>query len=377
MSDPFFYPAADEPYIEATMGCILVGENLQVCNETLCRTSAPVPVPMRDLTARGDLVSAVAGPTGPISSPVPLGNQGEWLGVTGNTPTALQWTNMPDESSFISECEFTAKGDLLVGNGSTQPLAPTATALPVGTDGQVLIADSEAPLALKWVPNLYSFTQVGQLLASDSNCNPVRISGTLCDILYYNSLCLAGWTGGVKGQALFAPHCTEKGSLIVGCGIDESRCFYPINQNGQVLAADSICPLGLKYCEPASGYQTTTGTCYSNTDSSQYQKWDELPSTAFPAGSKVFVQTTFSIQMVTSSGLKCGCLNLCQGNSQSMPICWIYPHRESGNNGWKNSSVSYIVPSWDANCALSFQIRSEGDIDYNLELQTSAFVLQT
>lgn len=377
MSDPFYYPSANEPYIEATMGCVLVGDNLEVDDETLCRVAGPVPVPLKVLTACGDLVSAVSNVPTATPAALPLGEQGQWLATTFLTPIGLQWSYMPDEKIFVSGDQFTAKGDLLIGNGCTRPLEQTATALPVGTAGQLLSSDPTAPLGVKWCTNNYYFSQGQKILASGDNNIPIEVGGNTADILLYNSACPAGWAG-CFGKNYLVPNCTQFASLVVGCSPDLSSCFYPFPaQNGYVLRSDSLCALNLKYSEILTGNYQTPGQCVRVDNSGiSIDEWDEIPGTAFPSGSKVFVQVTVDMSVINYN--QCGYYALCQGNSASPQTCYkyIYGNPVGCTHPEKTTSISYIVPSWNTSCPLTFQVYQEGTNSfYDIRFQTSAFVL--
>jgi hypothetical protein len=378
MSDPFYYPSANEPYIEATMGCVLVGDNLEVDDETLCRIAGPVPVPLKVLTACGDLISAVSNVPTATPAALPLGEQGQWLATTFLTPIGLQWSYMPDEKIFVSGDQFTAKGDLLIGNGCTRPLEQTATALPVGTAGQLLSSDPTAPLGVKWYTNDCYFSQGQKILASGDNNIPIEVGGSTADILLYNSACPAGWAG-CFGKNYLVPNCTQFASLVVGYSPDLSSCFYPFPaQNGYVLTSDSFCALNLKYTEPVTGNYQTPGQTVTIEDSGiPVDEWDEIPGTAFPSGSQVFVQTTISMSVINFN--QSGYYTLCQGNSVSPQTCWSYYYISVGLGitPERATSISYIIPSWDASCPLTFKVYEDGTNSYyKIRFQTSAFALQ-
>jgi hypothetical protein len=101
------------------------------------------------------------------------------------------------------------KGDLVAGSG-----LDTAARVPVGTDGQVLTADSTQVTGLKWAP------------------------------------------GGSGGGAVAAdPIWDAKGDLAVGTGAD-TAARLAAGATGQVLTADPTTASGLKWAAPAAGANT-------------------------------------------------------------------------------------------------------------------------
>ena len=56
------------------------------------------------------------------------------------------WTATNTNSAYVNKSAYTAKGDILVASGANTPIV-----LAVGSDGQVLVADSAEASGLKWV----------------------------------------------------------------------------------------------------------------------------------------------------------------------------------------------------------------------------------
>src|SRR5262245_50404566 len=74
--------------------------------------------------------------------PSPSGQDGKWLTVAGG---AMVWTTLP--ASGILPSIIDAKGDLIVGTANDTPAR-----LPIGTNTQVLTADSSQASGMKWAP---------------------------------------------------------------------------------------------------------------------------------------------------------------------------------------------------------------------------------
>jgi len=383
MSDPFFYPAADEPYIEATMGCVLVGENLQVCNETLCRTPAAVPVPLKLLTNRGDLVTSnAAGEPKTLA----LGKEDQYLSSTFLTPVGLEWSYLPCHRELVSGDQFSSKGDLLIGNGVTGPLEVTATALPVGQDRQFLTVDSSSETGLSWTTNPYyiDYGGKGRLLASDSNCCTVRVSGVDGNVLVYCDSAFSGWTG-TDSTANFLPQAGfQKGNLAIGSGIDTSD-KSPTGPDGYALRVDINGPSGIGW-KDISSYPTTATfgciRCCTTYDQGNPTCicLDQIPGSSFPGGSQVFAVINFTVFDNYNEGIQNGYIYMCQGNSQSAKI--PYDNFENPATNACLYTISYILPTWDSACPLTLVYESicrgaliPREVIFCAQ-QTNAFVLQ-
>jgi hypothetical protein len=101
--------------------------------------AAVAAIPKACLTGKGALVSATGAS---IPAPLAVGTDGQVLTANSASATGLSWASSP--TGIPCSC-ITAKGTLISG-----PSANTPTALPVGTDGQILIADSTTALGLRW-----------------------------------------------------------------------------------------------------------------------------------------------------------------------------------------------------------------------------------
>ena len=156
------------------------------------------------LTAKGDLISATAAST---PSSLSVGTDGQVLVACAAATTGLCWT-VPASSGISCAC-ITAKGSLISGTAASTP-----TALPVGTDGNVLVACAAAATGLCWIA-------------------PTP-SGIPCS-------CIVGKGGLVTGTA---------GSTPTGLSV---------GADGQVLAACSACTSGLTWVAQGAPPSATPG----------------------------------------------------------------------------------------------------------------------
>jgi len=164
-------------------------------------TTDPNAVSKTILDAKGDIIVATAADT---PARLPVGTNGQVLLADSTQTTGLKWAADPTTSSFD------AKGDLLVGTAND-----AYTALPVGSNGQVLVADSTQASGIKW----------------SSETDPNSINKSIID---------------------------AKGDLVAGQA-DDTPARLAIGTNGQYLIADSAQTLGMKWADPsiALGSQTT------------------------------------------------------------------------------------------------------------------------
>lgn len=99
-------------------------------------------IPLSTVTTKGDLIAA----TGSAAvTRVPVGANNTVLVADSTQIAGVKWANVTSLSSIATDPIWTAKGQLAVATGSA-----AAVALPVGSDGQLLVADSTQTDGVKW-----------------------------------------------------------------------------------------------------------------------------------------------------------------------------------------------------------------------------------
>lgn len=104
-------------------------------------TPAAGSIPGSIFDSKGDLIGATAADT---PARLPAGVDGQVLIVDGAQATGLKW-GAPAAGSGVPNAIVDAKGDLI---GASAPDTPAR--VPVGSNGQVLVADSAQALGVKW-----------------------------------------------------------------------------------------------------------------------------------------------------------------------------------------------------------------------------------
>lgn len=154
---------------------------------------------------------------------------------------------------------FDAKGDIAVATG-----ANAADRLAVGTNGQVLIADSSQTLGVKWgiSPPLDLIQAKGDLLAGTAADTLARLAvGTNDQVLTADS---AQSTGVKWADAPWASLLTTKGDIIAASAAD-TPARVGVGANGAVLVADSGESAGVKWSAfPMARYKIASTQSLAN-----------------------------------------------------------------------------------------------------------------
>ncbi len=138
--------------------------------------------------------------------------------------------------------------DINTTKGDLAGFDTVSARIPVGTNGQVLEADSAQALGLKWADPAASTptTTEGDVIQRGASADERLAIGTANQVLAVNS----GATALEYVTPAAVSQVTTKGDLE---GFSTVAARIPVGTDGQVLEADSAQALGLKWATPAGG----------------------------------------------------------------------------------------------------------------------------
>lgn len=259
------------------------------------------------LTAKGALVSATAAST---PSALAVGTDGQVLVACAAATTGLCWT-APAATGIPCAC-ITAKGSLVSGTAAATP-----TALPVGTDGNVLVACALAPTGLCWTAPAASGIPCACVLGKGA-----LITGTAGSTP-------AGLPVGLDGQSLVACAACACGLTWGGVGAQAT----PVDL-GSVYACTttSLAAVGFeagRCTTGAAGDSTAIGTC---------ALWcSTLPLNATAIGARALLCLTTGSQNVAVGTASLASNVTGQGNSA------LGYFSLSGTTGGFNTAIGYCA----------------------------------
>jgi len=240
------------------------------------------------MTAKGDLI---AGGTSGTPTRLPVGSDGNVLAANSGAADGVSWESPP---WLISP--LTTKGDLLTDNGS----GPVR--LPVGSDGQALVADSTQADGIKWGSVLTNpMTAKGDLIAGAGGGAPSRVAvGADGTVLTADS----SQTDGVRWGTSLTNPMTTAGDIIIG-GTAGAATRLAAGSAGNVLTISSGAPA---WEAPSGGgsappVNAQTGTSYALalTDAPAASNYSGIITMNNAAANALDVPTHASVAVVAGS----------------------------------------------------------------------------
>ena len=206
--------------------------------------------------AKGDVLVATANDT---PARLAVGSNGQVLTADSTQSTGVKWATPSSGGAVATDAIWDAKGDIAVATA-----ADAATRLAVGSNGQVLTADSTQGTGVKWstpasgsVATDAIWDTKGDLaIATGADAAAKLAVGTNGYVLTADSAETTGvkWAAASSG---FADPLTTKGDLIVRTASITTR--KAVGTDGQVLTADSTATEGVKWATPSGGSGSSVG----------------------------------------------------------------------------------------------------------------------
>lgn len=173
--------------------------------------------------------------------------------------TAIAVTPAGAAATYLPNSLLTGKGTLITATAANNP-----SSLPVGTDGQLICANSAIGSGLEWfTPDYLSeslFTAKGEILAASGPAATVALAvGTDGQSLVACAACPTGLTWG-GGAAIPCSLLTAKGNIIVASAAS-TPVALPVGTDGQSLVACAACSEGVTWASGSSSLgDTPVGT---------------------------------------------------------------------------------------------------------------------
>jgi hypothetical protein len=236
-------------------GQVLTADSTQTLGVKWATVAAGILASLLD--AKGDLVVASADDT---PARLGVGSNGQILTADSTQTLGVKWAAAPGIPATLLD----AKGDLIVATADD-----TAARLGVGSNGQVLTADSTVTAGVKWATPAGGYTDPlttkGDLVARSASATTRLAAGSDGQVLTADSTQTLGvkWAAAASGSVATDTIWDTKGDVAVASGAD-AAAKLAVGSNGQVLTADSTQTLGVKWATPSASGSVATDTIYDN-----------------------------------------------------------------------------------------------------------------
>ena len=187
-------------------------------------------------------------------------SQGSIKVVGGVSSLALTSDGVQIKGDVTLAGAVTRVGNLLTFSGGASPTttkgdlagySTTSARVPVGSDGQMLLADSSQALGLRWGSATTPLNTKGDLYVFSTIATRLAV-GSDGQVLTADSTSAFGMRWETPASGGSSP-LTTKGDLFTHSSVDAR---LPVGSDNQVLTADSTQATGLKWADPAQQRRT-------------------------------------------------------------------------------------------------------------------------
>jgi hypothetical protein len=207
-----------------------------IASSTAVKTAydlAAAAIPKSTLTTKGDLISSTAAST---PTALTVGTDGQVLTADSTCATGLKWAAGGGGGASVPCAAYTAKGVILAGTA-------VGSILTFGT----LVGGTG------YTPGTYTLPLVGGSGSGATATITVGVAGVITNVVL-----VTGGSGYTVGDSLTALTTAGTPWSIPVATVGEKYAALPVGSDGQYLVADSTCATGLKWAAGGGSAATPT-----------------------------------------------------------------------------------------------------------------------